>query len=309
MKKRTTVPEPASDVRGIVTERNNPRTVNLDSKSALEIARTINAEDLTVPRAMEPALPQIARAIDAAAEALAKGGRIIYVGTGTSGRLGALDASECPPTFNADPKMVQFVMAGGEKALARSVEADEDSPDLGRRDMARKKPTSKDCIIGLAASGRTPYTIAAVHYARQKGAKTVALTANPGSPLERTADISIGINVGPEVVAGSTRMKAGTMQKLVLNMITTGAFTRLGYVYGNLMVNVHLKNRKLVERAIGIVQHITRVTRERALQSLKDSGGSVPLALVMLHTGDDLRTAARKLKAAKNNVRTAISTP
>ena len=279
-------------------------TANLPLRSRAQLTPRI----LTVPRAMEPHLPQVAKAIDAAADALAMGGRIIYVGTGTSGRLGALDASECPPTFNADPKMVQYIIAGGEKALTRSVEADEDSfPQLGRRDMARKKPGPKDCVIGLAASGRTPYTVAAVHFARQKGAKTVALTANPGSPLERTADIAIGINVGPEVVAGSTRMKAGTMQKLVLNMITTGAFTRLGYVYGNLMVNVHLKNRKLVERAIGIVQHITRVTRDRALQSLKDSGGSVPLALVMLHTGDDLRTAARKLKAAKNNVRTAIA--
>lgn len=298
---------PAPDVRGIGTERENPRSADLDTKSALEIASIINAEDRAVPVAIERVLPQIARSIDAAAEALRRGGRIIYVGTGTSGRLGALDASECPPTFNAEPKMVQFVIAGGEKALSRAIEADEDSPALGERDMARKKPGSRDLVVGLAASGRTPYTVAAVQYARKKGAVTVAVTANSDLALARVVHIPIVVEVGPEVIAGSTRMKAGTMQKLVCNMITTGAFTRLGYVYGNLMVNVHLKNRKLVERAIGIVQRITAVDRTRAVAALEEAQGSVPIALVMLKTGLSRSDARKRLASARGNVRNAIA--
>jgi N-acetylmuramic acid 6-phosphate etherase len=299
--------KPATDVSGISTERENPFSAALDTRSSLEIARIINAEDQTVPRSIEPALPQIAKAIDAAAHSLAHGGRIIYVGTGTSGRLGALDSSECPPTFNADPKMVQYVIAGGEKALSRAIEADEDSPALGERDIARKRPGRKDLVIGLAASGRTPYTVAALQYARKKGAMTVGVTANPASVLARVANIAIVVPVGPEVVAGSTRMKAGTMQKLVCNMITTGAFTRLGYVYGNLMVNVHLKNRKLLQRGISIVQTITGADSDTAWNALQEAKGSVPIALVMLQTGVDRRNAERRLKKAQGNVRRAIA--
>lgn len=297
---------PLTDVQGLGTEKRNPNSIGFDSKSPLEIARIINAEDQKVAKAVERALPQIAKAIEAVAKSLSSGGRLIYVGTGTSGRLGALDASECPPTFNTDPEMVQFVMAGGEKALAHAVEADEDSPALGKRDMAKKRPTKKDVVVGLAASGRTPFTVSAVQYARSKGAATVGIVANPNSPLARAAAIPIEIPVGPEVVAGSTRMKAGTMQKLVLNMITTGAFVRMGYVYDNLMVNLHLKNRKLVERGIGIVQQIIDLDRESAIDALRVSEGSVPVALVMLQAGVTKQEAEKRLKKSKGNVRKAI---
>ena len=298
---------PLKEVQGLGTERRNPKSIGFDSKSPLEIARIINGEDRKVAFAIELALPQIAKAIEAVAKALSNGGRLIYIGTGTSGRLGALDASECPPTFNTDPDMVQFVMAGGEKALARAVEADEDSPALGRHDMSKKRPTKKDVVVGLAASGRTPFTVSAVEYARSKGAVTVGIVANPGSPLAKAAAIPIVIPVGPEVVAGSTRLKAGTMQKLVLNMITTGAFVRMGYVYDNLMVNLHLKNRKLVERGIGIVQQIMEMDRESAIDALKASDGSVPVALVMLQAGVTKTEADKRLKKSKGNVRKAIA--
>lgn len=299
---------PLADVVGLGTEKRNPNSIGFDSKSPLEIARIINSEDQKVAFAIEMALPQIAKAIEAVAKSLSNSGRLIYVGTGTSGRLGALDASECPPTFNTDPDLVQFVMAGGEKALARAVEADEDSPALGRRDVAKKKLTRKDVVVGLAASGRTPYTVSAVEYARKKGAATVGIVANPNSPLARAAAIPIVIPVGPEVVAGSTRMKAGTMQKLVLNMITTGAFVRMGYVYDNLMVNLHLKNRKLVERGIGIVQQLMDLDRHSAIEALRVSEGSVPVALVMLEAGVTKKEAEKRLKKSKGNVRKAIST-
>lgn len=298
---------PLKEVQGLGTEGRNPKSIGFDSKSPLEIARIINGEDKKVAFAIELALPQVAKAIEAVAKSLSNGGRLIYVGTGTSGRLGALDASECPPTFNTDPDLVQFVMAGGERALARAVEADEDSPALGRHDMAKKKPTKKDVVVGLAASGRTPFTVSAVEYARSKGAVTVGIVANAGSPLAKAAAIPIVVPVGPEVVAGSTRLKAGTMQKLVLNMITTGAFVRMGYVYDNLMVNLHLKNRKLVERGIGIVQQIMDMDRESAIDALKASDGSVPVALVMLQAGVTKKEAETRLKKSKGNVRKAIA--
>ena len=200
---------------------------------------------------MKGALRQIAEAIDLIAAALSQGGRLIYVGTGTSGRIAALDAVECPPTFDVDPRMVQFIIAGGPKALAAAVEADEDSRELGRKEIAKKKPSKKDVVVGIAASGRTPFTIAAIKYARAHGAKTVAVVCNPKSPLGKAAHVAIVADVGAEVVAGSTRMKAGTAQKMILNMLSTGAMTRLGYVYGNLMVNLHTKNEKLHERGSG----------------------------------------------------------
>lgn len=293
-------------VQQLGTERQNSASADLDRRTALEIARIINQQDATVPAAVERALPQIARAIDWIAEALQAGGRLIYVGAGTSGRIGALDASECPPTFNTDPRQVQYVIAGGEKALGRAVEANEDSPRLGQQDMAKKKPTKKDVVVGLAASGRTPYTIAAIDHARKKGARTVAVVCNEGSPLERAVELCIVVNVGPEVVSGSTRMKAGTAQKLVCNMLTTGAMTRMGYVYGNLMVNVHLNNAKLVERGIGILQRAALVSREEAVAALKKSGRSVPVALVMLSAGASRREAERALQHAKGNVRAAV---
>jgi N-acetylmuramic acid 6-phosphate etherase len=288
------------------TERDLPASRNLDLKSSLEIARIINAEDAKVAGAVKRALPQIARAVDLIANALRRGGRLIYVGAGTSGRIAALDAAECPPTFGTDPKTVQFVIAGGPKALASAVEANEDSRKLGEREMAKKKPGKNDVVVGVAASGRTPFTVAAVEYARRRGARTVAVTCDPGSRLAKAAHVAIVTEVGPEVIAGSSRMKAGTAQKMVLNMLSTGAMTRLGHVYGNLMVNVHLKNEKLAERGITILQRAAGVGRADAEKMLR-AAGSVPAALVMFHADISRGYAARALRTAKGNVRAAIA--
>jgi N-acetylmuramic acid 6-phosphate etherase len=290
------------------TEQSNPSTKNLDLKSPLEIARLINTEDAKVAAAVKSALPQIARAIDVIATALKRGGRLIYVGAGTSGRIAALDAAECPPTFNTDPRTVQFVIAGGSKALGAAVEANEDSGALGERDMARKKPGKNDVVVGIAASGRTPFTVAALRYARRHGAKTISVTCNRASPLEKAAHIAIVAEVGPEVIAGSSRMKAGTAQKMILNMLSSGAMIRLGYVYGNLMVNVHVKNEKLFERGLTILQNAAEVDRKTAQQALEASGNKVPVALVMLQTGVGRTRAAEALRKAKGNVRQAIRT-
>ena len=289
------------------TEARNRAASRLDTSSALGIARIINAEDAKVASAVRRALPQIARGIDLIAAALERGGRLIYVGAGTSGRIAALDAAECPPTFNTDPRMVQFVMAGGSKALGAAVEANEDSRALGRHDMAAKKPGRNDVVVGIAASGRTPYTIAAVDYARRHGAKTIAVTCNPKSALSRAAGLAIVVEVGPEVVAGSSRMKAGTAQKMVLNMLSTGAMARLGYVYGNLMVNVHLKNRKLVQRGISILESAAEVDEQGARRALRQAGNRVPVALVMLQAGVSRGQAEGWLRAAKGHVRKAIA--
>jgi N-acetylmuramic acid 6-phosphate etherase len=299
--------KPLTKLNRLSTEQPNSAAKNLDQKSSLEIARIINAQDAKVAAAVKRALPQIARGIDLIAKALKRGGRLIYVGAGTSGRLGALDASECPPTFNTDPKTVQFVIAGGTKALYSATEASEDSRELGEREMAKKKPGKKDVVVGIAASGRTPFTIAAVEYARRHGAKTIAVTCNAASPLEKAAHVAILAEVGPEVVAGSSRMKAGTAQKMILNMLSSGAMTRLGYVYGNLMINVHVKNYKLHERGLTILQQAAGVTREAAEQALKDSRDNVPVALVMLNANIDRVQAARALKSARGHVRQAIA--
>jgi N-acetylmuramic acid 6-phosphate etherase len=290
----------------LTTERANPAAANLDLKSSLQIARIINSEDAKVAKAVKRALPQIARAIDVIANSLKHGGRLIYVGTGTSGRMGALDSAECPPTFQTDPRMVQYVIAGGLKALGQAVEADEDSREFGAKEIAKKKPGRNDVVVGIAASGRTPFTIAAVEYAHRHGATTVAVTCNPGSELGRTAEISIVVEVGPEVVSGSTRMKAGTAQKMCLNMLTTGAMTRLGYVYGNLMVNVKLKNSKLAERGVTILQRATKASRQQAEQILRTAGNRVPTAMVMLQSGVSRAKAEEVLKKTRGHVRNAI---
>ena len=289
------------------TEQLNPRSADLDMKSSLAIARTINAEDAKVASAVKHALPQIARAIDLIADALRTGGRLIYVGAGTSGRIAALDAVECPPTFNTPPRMVQFVLAGGAKALVAAVEANEDSRELGRREIAKKKPGRKDVVVGVAASGRTPFTVAAIQYARRRGAKTIAVTSNRDSSLEKAAHLAIVAEVGPEVVSGSTRMKAGTAQKMILSMLSTGAMTRMGYVYGNLMVNVHLKNDKLMERGVSILQRATGVSRAVAQKILKQAANEVPVALVMLEGKTSRAQAERALKSAGGHVRHAIA--
>jgi len=294
------------DLRRLVTEKTNRASVDLDRKSSLEIARIINTEDAKVAAVVKRALPQIAQAIDLIAEALGKGGHLIYVGTGTSGRIGALDASECPPTFNTKPGMVQFVIAGGRKALAAAVEASEDSRVLGRKEMATRKPRKNDVVVGIAASGRTPFTVAALECARAHGATTVAVTCNRNSRLERAAHVAIVAEVGPEVVAGSTRMKAGTAQKMILNMLSTGAMIRLGYVYGNLMVNLHLKNEKLAERGVGILEEAAAIDRRAARRILAVAGNRVPVALVMAITGARSAQASAALKKAGGDVRKAI---
>jgi N-acetylmuramic acid 6-phosphate etherase len=295
------------DLRRLGTEKTNSASVDLDRKSALEIARIINAEDANVAAAVKRALRPIAQAIDLIAAALSQGGRLIYVGTGTSGRIAALDAVECPPTFDVDPRTVQFIIAGGLKALGTAVEADEDSRALGRKAIAKKKPSKKDVVVGIAASGRTPFTVAAVKYARARGAKTVAIVCNPKSPLGGAAHVAIVAEVGAEVVAGSTRMKAGTAQKMILNMLTTGAMTRLGYVYGNLMVNLHTKNEKLAERGVSILKEAAGLKHSTARKLLAAAGGRVPVALVMAKAGLDRTDAAAALRKSQGQVRRAIA--
>ena len=293
-------------LRHLSTEKTNPASKNLDTKPSLEIARIINREDAKVAAAVKRALPQIARAIDLVAAALKSGGRLIYVGAGTSGRIAALDASECPPTFNTDPKTVQFVIAGGVKALAAATEASEDSRKLGLCEMAKRNPCKNDVVVGIAASGRTPFTIAAIEYARRRGAKTIAVTCNRNSPLGRAAQLEIVTEVGQEVVAGSSRMKAGTAQKMVLNMLSTGAMARLGYIFGNLMVNLHVKNYKLRERGITILQQATGVDAHAARRALKSARNEVPVALIMLQTGARRSDAVSALRTAQGNVQRAI---
>jgi N-acetylmuramic acid 6-phosphate etherase len=296
-----------SQLEQLATEQPNPASADLDRKSALEIARIINSEDAKIASAVERELPQVAQAIDWIAEALANGGRLIYVGTGTSGRIAALDASECPPTFGTDPTQVQFVMAGGRKALGAAVEADEDSGKLGIREIRKKRPGKKDVVVGIAASGRTPFTVAAIEWARRAGAKTIAVTCNPGSALEAAAELGIVVETGPEVVSGSTRMKAGTAEKMVLNMLSTGALVRLGYVYGNLMVNLHQKNSKLAERAAMIVERALGVDRNQTRKLLRSAGNNVPTAIVMHSARVTKRDAERALQSAQGHVRKAIT--
>ena len=294
-------------LRRLRTEQSNDAALNLDQKSSLEIAGLINSEDVTVALAVTRALPQIARAIDLVAAALRHGGRLIYVGAGTSGRIAALDAVECPPTFNTDPRSVQFILAGGNKALASESETSEDDAPAGRKEMSARKPNKNDVVLGIASSGRTPFTVSAIAEARRRGARTIALTCNPNSPLERAAHVAIVTQVGPEVLAGSSRMKAGTAHKMVLNMISTGAMTRLGYVYGNLMVNVAPKNEKLKQRAVAILERATGADHASATEALKASGNRTPVALVMLAANVTRGDAVSALNRADGNVRQAIA--
>jgi N-acetylmuramic acid 6-phosphate etherase len=291
----------------LVTEKPNPVSADLDLRSSYQIARIINAEDAKVAPAVRRALPQIARSIDLIADALRRGGRLIYVGAGTSGRIAALDAAEIPPTFNTPPRTVQFVMAGGARALGTAAEANEDSRELGRREIANKRPGKKDVVVGLAASGRTPFTVAAVKYARSKGAKTIAVVCNRDSPLEKAADLAIVTEVGPEVISGSTRMKAGSAQKMVLNMLSSGTMAKLGYVYGNLMVTAERKNTKLAERGIKVLQRAGAVSRQSAQRLLRAAGNHVPTALVMRGAEISRIDAERALRSARGNVRNAIA--
>jgi N-acetylmuramic acid 6-phosphate etherase len=263
----------------LLTEQRNPTSARIDRLSTEEMLRVINDEDRKVAESVTPELPRIARAVDAIAAAFERGGRLFYIGAGTSGRLGVLDASECPPTFNVPPDLVQGIIAGGEPALSRATETTEDDPAIGARDVAARGFTAGDVLCGIAASGRTPYVLGAVDAARAIGAVTIGISCTPDSELSRRVDIAIAPLPGPEVIAGSTRLKAGTATKLVLNMLTTGVFIRRGYVWGNLMVNVQPKNSKLLDRAKRIVSAATGVTYDDAGRLLESAGNNVRAAI------------------------------
>ncbi len=283
-------------INKLPTEQRNPNTADIDRVSTLEIVRRINNEDKKVAYAVERELEPIAKAVDAIQDALRAGGRLIYCGCGTSGRLGVLDAAECPPTYSADPGMVMGVMAGGERAMFKAVEGAEDNREAGREDMKQINLSAKDVLVGIAASGRTPYVLGAMAYAHEIGAKTVAVTCNKASEMNAVADIPIGVETGPEVITGSTRMKCGTAQKMVLNMLSTGAMIRLGKVYGNLMVDVMPTNEKLVRRAISIVATAADVDEEVARRTLEACGFSVKTAIVMLVRGESAEAAKERLQ-------------
>jgi N-acetylmuramic acid 6-phosphate etherase len=279
------------------TEARNPATENLDELPTLKLVEAIHAADGEAVAAVERELPQIARAIDAIVGRLEQGGRLVYLGAGTSGRLGVLDASECPPTYNTPPEMVQGLIAGGDIAIRRSVERAEDDEEQGRRDLEAHGFTGKDALVGIAASGRTPYVLGGVKYARVLGALSIGLSCVPGSLLAQAAELAITPATGPEVVTGSTRMKAGTATKLVLNMLSTGAMVRLGYVFGNLMVNVQPTNEKLRDRAIRIIATATGVAYDEA-GTLLQQAGSVKAAIVMQKLGVAREAAEERLAAA-----------
>ena len=290
----------------LLTEQANPASASLDSLATEDVLRIINAEDAKVAGAVAGEIPAIARAVDAIVAAIENGGRLFYLGAGTSGRLGVLDASEIPPTFSAPPGMVQGIMAGGETALSRATETTEDDPSMGARDLRGHGFTAGDVLVGIAASGRTPYVLGAVAEARKMGATTIGISCTPHSELARAADIAITPLVGPEVIAGSTRMKAGTAQKLVLNMLSTAACVRLGYVYGNLMVNVQPKNRKLRDRARRIIAQTAGVSYTRAGELLDEARSNVRTAIVMARAGVGREEAERRLDAAGGRVSKAI---
>jgi N-acetylmuramic acid 6-phosphate etherase len=291
----------------LLTEQPNPASDRIDILPTEQALRIINAEDQKVALAVEKEIPAIARAVDAAVAALERGGRLFYIGAGTSGRLGVLDASEIPPTYSASPEMVQGIMAGGERALTRASETSEDDPEAGVRDLLARGFTAEDVLVGIAASGRTPYVLGAVAEARRRGAVTIGICCTPDAELSRAVDIPIAPLVGPEILAGSTRMKAGTAQKLVLNMLSTETFIRLGYVYGNLMVNVQPTNNKLVERARRIVAQAAGVEPARAADLLTASGNRVRTAIVMGKTGVSREEADRRLEAAGGRVARALA--
>lgn len=280
------------------TEQRNPRTVNIDQVGTGDMLEIINREDQMVATAVASAIPAIADALDRIVERVRDGGRLFYIGAGTSGRLGVLDASECPPTFGVSPEMVQGVIAGGETALSRATEASEDDAMKGIQDLIARDFGSRDALAGIAASGRTPYVQGALEAARSMGALTVAITCVRMSAIARTAEMAIEVPVGPEAITGSTRMKAGTATKLVLNMLSTGLMVRLGHTFGNLMVNVQARNEKLRDRAKRIVAEAGDVSPARATDLLEQAGGDVKLAIAMAKLGLGVNDAAARLRAA-----------
>lgn len=294
------------DLSNLTTEKRNPNTMNLDTMTPLEFVTVMNKEDGKVIEAVKEVLPQIAKVITWTTEALENGGRIIYMGAGTSGRLGVLDAVECPPTFGVSPDVVVGLMAGGESAFVKAVEGAEDSETLGTEDLKKIGLTSKDVVIGIAASGRTPYVIHALRYARSLGVKTAIIACNKDSEMSKEADIAIEPVSGPEVLTGSTRLKAGTAQKLVLNMISTGSMVGVGKAYQNLMVDVMQSNEKLKTRAENIVMAATECERDDAREKIDLAGGSVKLAITMILLNTDATEAAKKLADSKGHIRHTI---
>ncbi|PHM71219.1 N-acetylmuramic acid 6-phosphate etherase [Xenorhabdus sp. KJ12.1] len=296
------------NLNNLVTESRNPASTHIDELSTLDMLRVINDEDKKVALAVEQTLPQIALVVDKVAEAFRRGGRLIYCGAGTSGRLGILDASECPPTYGTRPEQVVGLIAGGHKAILQAVENAEDNRQLGADDLKGLHFSEKDVLVGIAASGRTPYVLGAMEYAVSIGATVACISCNPDSPMTRLADIAITPVVGPEVVTGSSRMKAGTAQKLVLNMITTGAMIRIGKVYSNLMVDVAATNAKLIERQKNIVMAATECNREVAEQALSACNGHCKTAIVMILSGISAEEARVLLTEHQGFIRPAIST-
>jgi N-acetylmuramic acid 6-phosphate etherase len=288
------------------TERYNPRWRKLDRLSTRDLLNLINREDQIVPRAVERELAAVSRAVDCIVEAIQHGGRLIYVGAGTSGRLAALDAAECPPTFGVSPRLVQAVIAGGRRALTSAAENAEDSALQGGKDLLAKDISATDVVAGVSASGSTPYVLGALRLAKKRGARTIAITVNRNSPASRIARITIAPHTGPEVIAGSTRMKAGTAQKLILNMLTTAAMIRLGHVYNNWMVDLNMTNEKLRSRGLRILQEATGVTEAKARRALAGSG-NLRVALVMLQTGLSVGEARRRLKQNAGDLHLATS--
>lgn len=288
-----------------ITEQENLKTTNLSSLPVREIIRLMNDEDALVAQAITLVLSDVERAVEEIVSRIRTGGRLFYIGTGTSGRLGVLDAAECPPTFGVSPELVQAVIAGGYEACYRAVEASEDDADAGGKDLQARGFTKQDVLVGIAASGRTPYTVGAVNHARRCGAFTIAITCVPQSPITEAAEVSIVPVVGPEVVAGSTRLKAGTAQKLVLNMLSTATLVRLGYVSGNRMTNVLPRNSKLRARALRIIMAESGSDEETARAALDKSGDDPRVALVMMKTGSSIEEAKVALEAANGVIEQA----
>ncbi len=291
----------------MITERRNPRSVDIDLLPTERVLKIINADDALVANVVASAIPQIAKVVETAAECIRSGGRIIYIGAGTSGRLAILDAVEIPPTFSTPPEWIQAVMAGGAKALPHAIEGSEDDRARAAAELKSKKLTKDDLVIGIAASGNTPYTHAAIEFAKSKGAKTVAVVCVENSPMSKTADLTIQTLVGPEVITGSTRMKAGTAQKLVLNMISTATMIRLGMTYSNWMINLSMTNNKLRERGMHVLQEILGVRRDEAARLAENSGSNLKVAVIMGASGCTKEEAQKRLRDAKGNLRTVIS--
>ena len=290
------------ELQKIATEQRNPNTTHIDTLPTLEMVRLINQEDQKVALAVAQVAPEIARAIDVITRQLSQGGRLFYAGCGTSGRLGILDAVECPPTYSTDPELVQAIIAGGYPAIFQAVEGAEDDFDLGRRDLQERGFASQDVLVGLAASGRTPYVLGAMRYARELGSAVIAVTCCPGSEVDRMADIGIAPTPGPEVITGSTRMKSGTAQKMVLNMLSTGTMIKLGKVYGNLMVDVKPSNEKLIRRCVTIVREAVGCEEDQAVAALEACGYRPKVAIVMLLKKIDAEQARELLEQAQGRI-------